>query len=60
MSDRRLERLYNVFGNNDLIIHPTKSYDISMDSSGPVECGFSMQYMRGKIIYNVVVKVVKN
>ncbi len=49
MSDRRLERLYYVFGHNYLIIHPTKSYDLSMDSLGPVECGFSMQYMKDKI-----------
>ena len=27
MSDRRLERLYYVFGHNYLIIHPTKTYD---------------------------------
>ncbi len=44
MSDRRLERLYYVFGHKYLIIHTTKGYDLSMDSSGPVECGFSMQY----------------
>ncbi len=49
MSDRKLERQYYVFGHNYLIIHPTKSYDLSMDSLGPVECGFSMQYMEDKI-----------
>ncbi len=40
MSDSRLERLCYVFGHSYLIIHPTKRYDLSMDSSGPVECGF--------------------
>ncbi len=49
MSDRRLERLCDIFGHSYLI-HPTKRYDLSMDSSGPVGCGFSMQYMKGRIV----------